>query len=238
MKRIWNKTTRRILILFIGLAFASVAVFVQNSIVSRQVTTEKVFVAKEDLLPYHTIEGKFVLRDVVKSEIPEDAIRDLNELEPGKWVVGEIGLHKDYPVQKSKLLLAEDSKFGPSLELKENKMFVGVETDQIRSAGDYIKPGVIVDAYVYIKETPETPAQLISPQRDPNLKGLLVRDRQNQNGYDPQKDENQSRIPVVAIIETDNSSVAAALIEYQEVGRIYLVPTGVDKSFDVKDVLN
>ncbi|MDU5946545.1 MAG: hypothetical protein E6Z15_05635, partial [Paenibacillus macerans] len=134
------------------------------------------------------------------------------------------------PVSKSMLIPAKESKFGESLELKDGAMFVGVKTDQVKSAGDMIKPGTIVDAYVYIKGQDRQPSELVTPADDPLLKGLLIKDRQNQNGYEPQREGsgNQNPIPAIAVVETTNPDVAAALIKYQQEGEVYFTPTGVN----------
>lgn len=220
------------LIVFVALILAGVAVVIQSSIVNKQVTTELVYVAADNLTPYSLVEGKLVQRKVVKSEIPDDAIRDLKELEGESWVTTEVGIPKGIPVSKSMLIPAKESKFGESLELKDGAMFVGVKTDQVKSAGDMIKPGTIVDAYVYIKGQDRQPSELVTPAEDPLLKGLLIKDRQNQNGYEPQREGagNQNPIPAIAVVETTNPAVAAALIKYQEEGEIYFTPTGVEIS--------
>lgn len=229
-KKFWNKATRRILIIFSSLLLAGGAVMIQTVIVNNQTTTRLVYVATDNLTPYSNIAGKLVQRSVVQSEIPEDAITDLKVLDGQTWVTKEIGIPKGIPVSKSFLIPAKESKYGEALELKDGAMFIGVQTDQVRSAGDMIKPGTVADAYVYIPGDDRTPAKLISPKDDPLLKGLLIKDRQNQNGYEPKKEGegNQNPIPAIAVVETTNADVAAALIKYQEEGKFYFVPTGVD----------
>ncbi|MCE3203478.1 CpaB family protein [Paenibacillus sonchi] len=227
MKRLWNQTTRRLVILFCSILLAGAGVFVQNRIVSNRTEMIYVAVASENVKPNHPV--KWTFRNVVKSESPADAITDAKELEGQNWVANEVGIPQNTPIAKSMLVKAEESKYGASAALKKGSMFVGVTTDQVRSAGDYIKPGVKVDAFVYIKvgnERGEQTSKLITPETDPLLKNLLVKDRQNQNGYEPKSEENQNPIPAIAIIETDNPLVAAALIKYQEEGKVYLVPTG------------
>lgn len=229
MKKLWNKVTRRLLIVFAAFILAGAAVAIQSSIVNKQVTTELVYVAADALAPYSLVEGALTQRKVVKSEVPEDAIRDLKELEGESWVTTEIGIPKGIPVSKSMLIPAKDSKYGESLELKDGAMFVGVQTDQVKSAGDMIKPGTVADAYVYIKGEDRQPSKLVTPTDDPLLKGLLIKERQNQNGYEPQQEGmgNQNPIPAIAVVETNDPGVAAALIKYQEEGEIYFAPTGV-----------
>lgn len=236
MKKLWNKVTRRLLIVFNALLLAGAAVAIQSSIVNKQVTTELVYVAVDDLTPYSLVEDKFVQRKVVRSEVPEDAIRDLKELEGEAWVTTEIGIPKGIPISKSMLIPAKDSKYGESLELKDGAMYIGVQTDQVKSAGDMIKPGTLADAYVYIKGVDRQPSKLITPDDDPLLEGLLIKDRQNQNGYEPQREGtgNQNPIPAIAVVETTNPKVAAALIHYQEEGEIYFTPIGVELDSEVK----
>ncbi|MFJ2043945.1 hypothetical protein ACIOBL_10090 [Paenibacillus taichungensis] len=229
MKKLWNKATRRIFIVAVALILAGTAVVIQSNIVKRQTTTELIYVAKENLLPYSLVEGMFVQRKVVQSEIPDDAIRDLKELNGEAWVTSDVGIPAGVPVSKSLLVPAKDSKYGESLELKDGAMFVGVQTDQVKSAGDMIKPGTVADAYVYIEGADREPARLITPADDPLLKGLLIKERQNQNGYEPQREGtgNQNPIPSIAVVETTDPKVAAALIRYQEEGKVYFTPTGV-----------
>lgn len=233
LKRWWNKTTRRLLIFTMALILAGGAVVLQNQIVKRQTTTEQVLVAENNLLPYSPVSGQLVMREVVKSEIPENAIRSLDDLKGEEWVTGEIGIPQGVPLSKSLLMPARDSMYGQNVELKKGELFVGVQTDQVRSAGDFIKPGTVVDAYVFVEGTNQSPSKLITPEDNPLLKDLLIQDRQNQNGYNPQ-DEQQNPIPAIAIVKTSNPKVVAALIKYQEEGRIYFAPTGVDRTQNTK----
>lgn len=229
LKRWWNKTTRRLLIFVVALVLAGGAVIMQNQIVKQQTTTKKVLVPAMNIVPFSPVVGKLVPKDVVQSEIPEDAITSLDELEGEEWVTGEIGLPAGFPISKTMLMTAKDSKYGQSVELKQGEFFVGVQTDQVRSAGDFIKPGTLADAYVYVEGDNQTPSRLITPEQDPLLKDLLIQDRQNQNGYNPQ-DEQQNPIPSIAIVKTSDTKVVAALIHYQEEGRVYFAPTGVDRT--------
>lgn len=225
MKRLWTQTTRRLVILLCAGMLAGAGVLVQSQIVANRTETVYIAVASEDVLPNSPVRWTF--RNVVKSETPQDAVTEASELDGEDWVAGELGIPSNHPIAKSMLVKSEDSKYGPSSTLSSGSMFVGVSTDQVRSAGDYIKPGVRVDAYVYVKSDTERLTELITPDDDPLLGNLLIKDRQNQNGFEPRTEDNQNPIPAIAIIETDNPQVAAALIRYQEEGRVYFVPTGV-----------
>jgi len=233
MRKIWNKYTRGILIVTVSVLMASFAyVYNENQIESRM-QTKKVVVAEEHIKPYYP--AKFTYREVAISEIPQDAIYDLAELEKqGPWYAGEVGLIKGYPVKKSMIYGKKDSPFGTSQLLmnKKDKLHIGVQTDLVRSAGDFIKPGVIVDVYVYIEpqQMGEAP-MVITPKMNPNLKGLLVVTRQTTEGVEPGSSENGSRrVPSVAVLEV-NEKQAADLVKYQELGKVYLLPQGIQPEF-------
>src|SRR5690606_34218371 len=104
--------------------------------------------------------------------------------EGGPYFSGEIGFVEGAPLRKGMVKDSKGSKFGPAAELSqdEDALYVGVATDQARSAGDYIRPGVLVDAYVFIPGDMERMPEVIGPKQNPNLKGLLVHDRQTSDG--------------------------------------------------------
>ncbi|RUT38688.1 hypothetical protein EJP82_26820 [Paenibacillus anaericanus] len=224
--RIWNKTTRRISVILGALIITLAVVLLSNSYVQKNTDLVKVVVAVENIQPDQSVNNKITIKEKVRSEIPEDAITDLKELENETWFANEIGFYKDEPIRKSGLTTSDNSKYGGALKLKDGDSLVGVKVDQAQSAGDYIKPGVIVDAVVYVKNEFET--KVIGPKDDPDLAGLIIRDRQNAEGTEPGAD-GRSLITAVAIIETSNEQVKKKLVEYQEEGKIYLTPTGVVK---------
>lgn len=227
IKGLWNKYTRIGLILGGAILISSVAVAMNASYVEGRVKTREVLVAAEDIKPYDKIEKKLKKREVVEAEIPEDAITDLKELQSlGLQYSGELGIAEGFPVKRSQLVSAAKSKFGSPMELN-GELFVGVATDQVRSTGDYIKPGVLVDAYVYLEGDQQTPPTLITPAQNKKLKGLLVYDRQNADVKSPDQAEGRNKIPTVAILKV-KPEIAADLVAYQEQGRIYLLPSGFD----------
>lgn len=228
-RKIWTQTTRNISILAIALTIGAVAVFIQIRIVKAQTTTKQVLVAENNILPFTPISGKLVLKKVVKSTVPEDAITSLDQIEGQELVTNDLGLQAGIPVSKSMLVSAKDSKYGESVDLKQGEQFIGVQTDQVRSAGDLIKPGTIADAYVFIPGGQQSDPTLVTPDQDPLLRSLYIQDRQNQNGDVPQT-ENQTGIPAIAIVRTSNPAVVAALIRYQEEGRVYFAPSGIDRT--------
>ncbi|OAB30512.1 Flp pilus assembly protein CpaB [Paenibacillus macquariensis] len=225
MKKTWNKVTRRILIVLGAAIITFSMVFLANSFVKKNTDLVQVVVAKENVSPYQSLKDMVMYRDVVRSEVPEDAIKDVKELE-GEWFANDVGFYKASPIMKSGITTSENSKYGETLELKEGERLIGIKVDQAQSAGDYIKPGVLVDAIVYVKS--EEGTIVIGPEEDPDLAGLLVLARQNSEGTTPGED-GRSLVPAVAIIETSNKDVRKKLVRYQEEGKIYLSPSGVEK---------
>lgn len=227
--KIWNKTTRRLVIILGALFISGIIVIISNMYVQKNTDLVKVVVASEDIYPLQPINLKIKYEEKVRSEVPEDAVMDLSELDGKTWIADEIGFYKGAAIRRSAITISENSVYGPAFDLKDGNSLIGVKVDQAQSAGDYIKPGVIVDAIVYIKTEYET--KVIGPMDDPDLSGLLVRDRQNSEGTEP-GEEGRSLIPAVAIIETSNERVKKKLVEYQEEGKVYLTPTGVNLRSD------
>jgi len=222
--RIWNKTTRRIAVFAGAVVITLFVVLLSSSYVAKNTDLVKVVVALEDIQPYQKINERVTYSEKVRSEVPEDAITDMSELAEEPWFANEIGYYKGESIRKSGITTSENSKYGAVLKLEKGKSLIGVKVDQAQSAGDYIKPGVLVDAIVYIKNEFET--KTIGPKDDPDLAGLLVYERQNAEGTEPGAD-GRSLIPSIAILETSSEEVKKKLVTYQEEGKIYLSPSGV-----------
>lgn len=221
--KIWNRTTRRVAVILGALLVTLVVILLSNSYVQKNTNLVKVVVAAEDIQPYQNITNIQYI-DKVRGEVPDDAITDMNELKNQSWVAGEIGFYKGEAIRKSGITTGENSPYGKIMNLEEGSSLVGVKVDQAQSAGDYIKPGVVVDAIVYVRNEFET--KVIGPKDDPDLGGLFIFDRQNSEGTEPGSD-GRSLIPSVAIIKTKSEEVKKKLVEYQEEGKIYLSPSGI-----------
>jgi len=221
--KIWNKTTRRIAVLLGAVLVTAVVILLSNSYVAKNTDLVKVVVAVEDIQPYQSITN-IQYAEKVRSEVPDDAITDMDELKNQSWVASEIGFYKGQAIRKSGITTGENSPYGKVMNLEEGSSLVGVKVDQAQAAGDYIKPGVIVDAIVYVRNEFET--RIIGPKDDPDLGGLIIFDRQNSEGTEPGS-EGRSLIPSVAIIQTKSEEVKKKLVEYQEEGKIYLSPSGI-----------
>ena len=230
MKKIWNKYTRALAIIFVAIVFTGVALYMNKSFVDARVNTKTVLVPKEHLKPFSPLKDNLTTRDVVVSEIPSDAIISEKDLEGKDWYVGDIGLIKGTPIRKSLITNEKTNPFGQAITLKEGRKLIGVTTDLPRSSGDYLKAGVLVDAYVYIKGDQQRRAQMVTPEDNSNLKGLLVKDHKNQEGTTTGEKEGKSLVPNVAVLEV-SSAAARDLVQYQEEGKIYLLPSGVDKEY-------
>lgn len=230
MKKVWNKYTRNVSVIVLATVFTGVALYMNKSYVDARVQTRAVLVPKENIKPFHSLKDNLTVRDVVVSEIPSDAIVDAADLQGQEWYTGDVGLIKGTPIRKSLITTSKTSPFGQALSVKQGNKLIGVATDLARSAGDSIKPGVLVDAYVYIKGDQQRRAMTIGPNEDPDLAALLVRDRQNQEGVTVGEQENKSRVPVVAVLEVSDK-IGIKLVQYQEEGKVYLLPSGVDKDY-------
>ncbi|CAN7767077.1 hypothetical protein LJR153_007306 [Paenibacillus sp. LjRoot153] len=240
MGRYWTKTTRNLVILFIGIAVTIASYLIAMKFITSHTTTKMVLVASEDLKPFSTIKEQVKLREIVTSEIPDDSLYNKTELEGDEWFVGEIGIQKDQPLRKSKITHSKGTPFGIGLGLPENKRLIGVKTDLSLSAGDNAKPGVMVDAFVYIKptntgaidrETGQPPkGKVITPKDDARLKGLLVRDHLNSEGYTVNETAGKSVIPQTVVLEV-NDDTFTALVQYQEEGKVYFGPINVNENY-------
>ncbi|NHN34882.1 RcpC/CpaB family pilus assembly protein [Paenibacillus agricola] len=230
MKSLWNQYTRGTAIVIIASALTCAALYINYDYVNKRVQTKNVLVPKEHIIPFGSLKENLTTREVVVSEIASDAILDLKEIQDQEWFAGGIGLTKGMPIRKSMITNAKDSPFGLALTIKPGNHLIGVQSDQYKSAGDFIKAGVLVDAVVYIKGDQQRRAQTITSKENPNLKELLVRDRQNQEGITTGTKEGKSMVTSVAILEV-NEAQAMDLVQYQEEGKVYLLPVGVDKGY-------
>jgi Flp pilus assembly protein CpaB len=232
LKKFWNQYTRFASILLTALAITAIALYFNHAYIEKNTSTKKIVVASEHIPPYTKVDEYLTYREVVESEIPGDAIYNLEQLlQEGSYYTGEIGFVRGYPIKRDLLTTAEQSVFGASIGIEDNKIYVAVATNQVKSTGDYIKPGTIVDAYIFLPGTHELPAEVITPKESPRLKNLKIHSRQNSEAQEPDENSGKNSIPAVAIIETTNKEVAADLIYYQELGSVYLLPVGYDPLF-------
>ncbi len=221
-----RKWLKVLIILFTGAAVAGITFLVNSAYIDKHTRLVSVVVAAEDIPPHNRVKG-YHMSEAVISSVPDDAVTDPAILSEQEWYAGSLGIGKGDIIRKSRINNVETNPFGKALALKDKKVLVGVKTDQVMSAGSNIKPGVLVNALVFIpsdnRSRPEN--TVIGPDQDGLLSGLLVREIQNADTNAPSGTGRESQ-PVVAVIET-SIPAAQKLVLYQEIGKVYLVPAGV-----------
>lgn len=224
IKKLWNKYTRAALILIGGAIIGLWAFSATEEKIESSIETETIILAKESIPPYGEItEDMLYSKNVVLSEVPEDAIRSLEEINFGDAYATEYGFVKDAKLQKAYITSATDSNFGAVVSLDKNMRQIGVNVDLTTTSGDALKPGVLVDAMAFIQEAEIGRAQTIN---NPELQSLKVVKRLNAEGTVPDPEAGNSLIPSVVVLEVTEQQ-AALLIQYQESGKVYLLPSGV-----------
>ena len=202
--------------------------------------TVVVVVAAEDLPPGTLLTPeKLILAERPAMGLGTDVAEDIAVLlEQEPLYAGEIGFGVGDVVRPDRLRTEAEGDDEDGLwdfSRQEQARLVAVETSLVRSSGDWLRPGMLVDAIVYIpaKESYEDPqpSATIGPEEDPFLRGLLVIDRKNANGLtlgDMAGEEGYSRdaLPAVVTLMVDKEDIerVRALIRYNEEGRIYLSP--------------
>jgi len=222
-----KKWLRIITIITTGLVVAGLTFLINSAYIAKHTRLAKVAVATDNIYPYNRV-VKYEITEVVESSVPQDAVTDLNFLGDREWFAGGLGIGKGDVIRKSRLRDVKTNPFGQALGLQEDKVLVGVKTDQIQSAGANIKPGVLVNGFVFIAGDGRKRADdaVIGPDQDPLLANLLVREVQNSDISTP-GGKGREAIPAVAVIET-SPGAAQRLVLYQETGKIYLTPAGVN----------
>ncbi|EJW14340.1 Flp pilus assembly protein CpaB [Paenibacillus alvei] len=223
MKRFWNKYTRAAIITLTGILLGIVVVLINKSEINSQVHTERVIVLKEDITPFGKVsKEQLEYQEITISSIPDDAVRDAEELNFDNLYASEYGLIKGSPLRKGYLTTQEQSKLGTAVGLKDGMVEIGVTTTLAQSAGDGIKSGVYVDAIAFVHDDRTGTGKTVE---DPKLRKLLIKKRLNSEGTEPNTGTGNSLIPIVAVLEV-NKEQAKALMEYQETGKVYLLPSG------------
>lgn len=224
MKRYWNKYTRALSLVILGISIFIGVNIVQQKNISQQVETQRIVVAKQEIRPYQEITKDMLqYREVVLSEVPADAVLDAGKLKFGDLYTGEYGIREKEPLRMNYTTTSLNSQVGSSIGLKDGMTEIGVATDLARSAGDDAKPGVYVDVIAYVEdETTNLSKKII----DPKLTNIKVLKRLNSTGTTPEAASGESLIPAVVVLEV-TSAQAAAIMEYQETGKVYLLPLGI-----------
>ncbi|MFB5268145.1 RcpC/CpaB family pilus assembly protein [Paenibacillus enshidis] len=228
LKKLWNKNTYRVTVVGLALIVSFAIVLVATQYVSSNTEVVEVVVAKENIDPNKEITDLVEMGSMVKSQVPEDAVYGLDELSGSKYYAGSIGFYKGQALQKSGITTSDKSSYGSALELEESQRLVAVKVDQSSSTGGMVKPGVIVDAVVYLKGDGGS-STVIGSDEDPDLANLLVVGRENSEGTSPGED-GRSSLTTIVIVKAPSVEVYKKLVKYQEDGKVYLAPAGVKGS--------
>lgn len=160
--------------------------------------------------------------------IPKEAVLNPEELLPGRNVhAGDLGFGEGDIIRTDRLISEDGSEIPQLARLaEENKMLVAVNTNLVRSCANMVVPGTLADAVVVVKgQMHNEQDRVIGPQDDPKLAGLLVIDKKNAEGAKPDE-QGRDSIPAVItlLLDRGNMDTAKALVHYNEIGSIYLLP--------------
>ncbi|MGG3278960.1 Flp pilus assembly protein CpaB [Paenibacillus solani] len=226
MKKLWNRYTRVLLMLIVALALAGTAVKLNQNAISNQVETERIIVVKEDIEPYMEItKENLEFKTVVKSEIPEGAIRNQEEIKFGDAFASQYGFLKGAPLQSTYITTAAKSKFGTAVSLDNGMLQIGVKVDLTTSTGGEVRPGLLVNAFAYVQDEESGGYRSIT---DKLLEELKVVKTLNSEGTSPDAESGGSLIPSVVVLEVTPEQ-GEKLMSFQESGKVYLLPAGLAK---------
>jgi Flp pilus assembly protein CpaB len=224
--------------LWTGICFCvifAVAFFVNQSYIKKNTDLVRAAVAVRDVGVYAPVQPEdFRLADVPAMYAGADYVGDLDAFfEEQSWYTRELGLGQGDILRPARLSSQTEEASGLLAMIeKEHKMLVSVETTLIQSCANLVLPGVRVNAIVYIpgKDGYEiTEDQMIGPDQDERLAGLLVVDKRTSEGK-PLEDSGQEGVPyaMTVLLDQDEAERAEALIQYGEKGKIYLLPVGFE----------
>ena len=229
--------------LIICVSFAAVfgVTFQLNQLYLREMAeTVIVVTARRDLLPGEPLTPDMLqLAEKPAFGLGSDYEEDVSALmEKGPWYVGGVGFGAGDILRPGRLSAAADhgGEWRWAFTKQDDVRLIAVETSLVRSSGDWLWPGSVVDAMVYIPgkdsyEDPQPP-QIIGPAEDPLLSNLRVIDKKNANGLslgEQAREDAYSRdmLPAVVTLMVDKHDLdrIKALIKYNEEGRIYFSPS-------------
>jgi Flp pilus assembly protein CpaB len=226
-KKWWNKYTRTGLIFTLAIISAFVAFRLNSNMIAEQVQTKRVIVAKEDIAPFEMLtKEKLEFREVVVGEVPSDAIDNAESINFEDAYASKYGFLKGSSLRSSYITTAAKSELGTGIGLKDGMRLIGVKTDLVLSAGNEVKAGMLVDVIAFIQnQDNERGGSFSEKVIDPGLSKLEVAKLVNAEGTVPDATTGNSLIPNVVVLKV-NTEQAGKLMQYQETGKIYLLPAG------------
>ena len=195
--------------------------------------------ARTDIFPGEPLTAdKLILTEKPVFGLGEDYIADIDGfLATGPWYAGDLGIGAGDILRPGRLTAASGAggDWRWEFDRREQARLIALETSLVRSSGDWLWPGTLVDALVYIpaKEGYDDPrpSQIIGPEEDPLLKDLLVIDIKTANGLSlgdltTEDGYGRDKLPAVVTLMIDEHDLERikALIRYNEEGKIYLSP--------------
>lgn len=224
MKKWWNKYTRNILFILMGLVIGLSGYLASRQQVVRQVTTQKVVVAKANIEPYAAITKELLeYREVVVSEVPSDVLVTPDDLDFTDAFASQYGFIQGQPLRYSLITTAASSNRGSAVALQPGRVHIGIKTDLVLSTGSEVKPGLVVDVAAFIEDTQSGENETVL---SPDLSGITVIKVLNSEGKNPDGSEGGSSVAAVVVVDVTKEQ-AAKILEYQETGKVYILPSGV-----------
>lgn len=164
------------------------------------------------------------------SVVPKEAIMDTNVFSNGnKYYATDLGFGNGDIIRTDRISEEKSSEENILASLEnENKMLISIDTNLVKSCANLVSPGTWVNVIVFIKgQMIEEPDMIISPVEDPRLANLLVVDKKNSESS-PISEKGREAIPAVVtfLMDRENIEAAKALVQYNEIGSVYLLPVG------------
>ena len=217
-----------------------VTYWLNQSYLARTAATARVVTASRPLLPGEKLEREdLTLADRALFGLGQDYSGDPDALlSGGDWYVGQLGFGAGDVIRESRLMReAPERPGGARIEeylADGSTRLLALNTDLVLSGGDWLKPGVVADAIVYLGgktnfgENGES--RVLGPADDPFLRGLLIAERKTAAGLneeDAAASADRDRLPAVVVVVLDAAEEerAKALVRYNEEGRLYFSPT-------------
>jgi Flp pilus assembly protein CpaB len=195
----------------------------------------RVSVARKEIPAYSRVTREDITFSLqTRSSLPPDSIFDPDGFFQGRsYFTGNLGFGPGDVIRSSRLNQNSLMPFHVLAQLQENKqMLVTIQTNLVQSCSNFVEPGALVNAFVFIKgNSHDIPDRIISPLEEPHLGNLLVFDIRNAEGQ-KLAEEGREALPAVVtlVLDSHNLDAAKVLVEYNETGNIYLVPIGFDAS--------
>jgi len=225
LKKYWNRTTRNSLLILMGLLIGFGGYILNENKIENQVKTAEVIIAKVDIPPHTKItKDMLAITEKPLSEISEDTVKDASEITFDDAFSGQFGFLANAPIRTTNVTTAANSPFGSVLNLPKGMVEIGIKSDLILSTGSHVKPGTLVDAYAAVTDAQTNEVREVV---DKDLKALLVKSVLNSEATEINQPEvSGSKVPAVIVVEV-NPQQATKILNLQENGKVYLLPSGV-----------